>query len=156
MFGYHHRYNFDWWILLIFMLLALVFTIPICLYYRRRLTKALTRLYQGNLWAFEEFHFMDAQAEQLYFPFTEDELRLVNRCREFTHHDLTVEPLYPLRSWFGGYYFHIACDYQGVDDQYQPFSLQREGYLYVSCHKLRGYWEPCITHVERRDTPFFG
>lgn len=153
---WYDRHGFHWSILLICIFLALLFAIPLALYYRRRLTKALTRLYQGNLWAFADFHFMDVKAEQLYFPFTEDELRLINRCREFTHHDLTVEPLHPLRACLGGYYFHIACDYQGIDDQYRPFSVQREGYLYVSCHMLHGYWMPCITHVERRDTPFFG
>lgn len=122
--------------------------------HQRKLTEALIRLYQGNLHAFEDFHFLDTQVKQLYFPFTEAELRQIGRCREFTHRDLTVELMYKPQAFWGNYYFHIACDYQGINDQYQVLSLQREGYLYISCTTLRGHWLPCITHVERRSKPF--
>lgn len=122
--------------------------------HQRKLTEALTRLYQGNLHAFEDFHFLDTQVNQLYFPFTEAELRQIGRCREFNHCNLTVELMYKPQAFWGNYYFHISCDYEGVNDQYQLFSLQREGYLYISCSDLRGHWLPCITHVERRSKPF--
>lgn len=120
----------------------------------KKLTDALTRLYQGNLHAFEHFHFLDTQVMHLYFPFSESELRRIGRCRDYTRHDLTVELLHPRQAFWGNYYFHIACHYEGVDDQYQPFTLQKEGYLYIACGDLRGHWLPCITHVERRSQPF--
>ena len=120
----------------------------------RKLIDALTRLYQGNLHAFEDFHFLDTQVMHLYFPFSESELRRIDRCRDYTRHDLTVELLHPRQAFWGNYYFHIACHYEGVDDQYQPFTLQKEGYLYIACGDLRGHWLPCITHVERRSQPF--
>ena len=120
----------------------------------KKLTDALTRLYQGNLHAFEHFHFLDTQVTHLYFPFSESELRRIDRWRDYTRHDLTVELLHPRQAFWGNYYFHIACHYEGVDDQYQPFTLQKEGYLYIACGDLRGHWLPCITHVERRSQPF--
>ncbi len=120
----------------------------------KKLTDALTSLYQGNLHAFEHFRFLDTQVTHLYFPFSESELRRIGRCRDYTRHDLTVELLHPRQAFWGNYYFHIACHYEGVDDQYQPFTLQKEGYLYIACGDLRGHWLPCITHVERRSQPF--
>lgn len=121
---------------------------------RRKLTDALTRLYQGNLHGFEDFHFLDTQMKQLYFPFTEDELRRIGRCRDVKRHDLTVELMYPGQAFWSNFYFHVACNFEGVDDHYQPFSLQKEGYLYISCSSYRGMLLPCITNVERRSTPF--
>ena len=120
----------------------------------KKLIDALTRLYQGNLHAFEDFHFLDTQIKQLYFPFTEDELRRISRCRDIKRHDLTVELMYPGQAFWSNFYFHVACNFEGVDDHYQPFSLQKEGYLYISCSSYRGMLLPCITHVERRSKPF--
>ena len=120
----------------------------------KKLIDALTRLYQGNLHAFEDFHFLDTQIKQLYFPFTEDELRRISRCRDTKRHDLTVELMYPGQAFWSNFYFHVACNFEGVDDHYQPFSLQKEGYLYISCSSYRGMLLPCITHVERRSKPF--
>ena len=140
-------------------ILALLMLLPLIIYFAsrrigRKLTHALNRLYRGDLHAFEDFHFLDTKLNQLYFPFTENELRQLGRCRDFTQQDLTVELLYPRRAFWGNYYFRIACHYEGVDDQYQPFTLQKEGYLYIACGDLRGHWLPCITHVERRSKPF--
>ena len=140
-------------------ILLLLLLLPIIIYFAsrrigRKLTHALNRLYRGDLHAFENFHFLNTQVNQLYFPFTESELRLLGRCRDFTRQDLTVELLHPRRAFWGNYYFRIACRYEGVNDQYQPFSMQKEGYLYIACSTHRGMLLPCITHVERRSTPF--
>ena len=140
-------------------ILSLLMLLPLIIYFasrriNRKLTHALNRLYRGDLHAFEDFHFLDTQLNQLYFPFTEGELRLVGRCRDFTQQDLNVELLHPRRAFWGNYYFRIACHYEGMDDQYQPFTLKKEGYLYIACSDVRGHWLPCITHVERRSQPF--
>ena len=120
----------------------------------RKLTAMLETLYHGNLHAFEDFHFLDVQVNQLYFPFTEGELKRIRHCVEVKRHDLTVEITHPRQTCWDNYYFRILCDFEGVDDQYQPFSLRREGYLYISCTSMRGYWTPCITRIERRSKPF--
>ena len=140
-------------------ILSLLMLLPLIIYFAsrridRKLTHALNRLYRGDLHAFEGFHFLDTQVSRLYFPFTEGELRLLGRCRDFTQQDLTVELLHPRRAFWGNYYFRIACHYEGVDDQYQTFTLKKEGYLYIACSDVRGHWLPCITHVERRSQPF--
>lgn len=121
---------------------------------RRKLTDALTRLYHGDLHGFEDFHFLDTQVKHLYYPFTEGELRRIGRCRDVKRHDLTVELMYPGQAFWGNFYFHVVCSFEGVDDQYQPFSLQKEGYLYIACSSHRSMLLPCITRVERRSTPF--
>ena len=58
---------------------------------RRKLQAMLEALYRGNLHAPEDFHFLDTQPNQLYFPFTEAELRCIARAREVNRHELTVE-----------------------------------------------------------------
>ena len=144
-------------ILIVIPLCALLFAIVQSIFsriHRRKLTELLENLYHGRLSAVQDFHFLDTSADKLYFPFTEGELRRIGRCREFKRHDLTVELMYPGQAFWDNYYFHIVCDLEGVDDQYQPFALKKEGYLYIACSTHRGMLLPCITHVERRATPF--
>ena len=137
----------------------LLLLLPLIIYFSNRrngnkLTAALISLYRGNLHAFEDFHFLDTQVKQLFFPFTEAELRQIGRCRDYMQRELTVELLHPRQVFWGNYYYRIVCHYEGMDDQYQPFTLQKEGYLYIACSTYRGYLLPCITFVERRSKPF--
>lgn len=120
----------------------------------RKLTAALENLYHGHLQAFEDFHFLDTQPIQLYFPFSEAELQHIRQCITVRKHDLRIELTHPHQPFWGNYYFHIVCDFEGVDHRYEAFSLHKEGYLYISCTEMRGHLSPCITHVERRHQPF--
>lgn len=121
---------------------------------RRKLQAMLESLYRGNLHAPEDFHFLDTQPNQLYFPFTEAELRCIARAQEVNRHELTVEITHPGQVFWNNYYFHVRCTFEGLDQQYAPFTLKKEGYLYIACSRHRGYFRPCITHIERRSQPF--
>lgn len=145
-----------------FVIIALAVWLPIILLVMwlsgwrtgKKLTRMLEQLYQGDLAAVEAFDFLNVQPEKLYYPFTEWEMRRIAHCGIGRKHDLTVRLMHPLQAMVGNYYYHVAWDFEGTDDQGRPFTLQREGYLFIECSYYRGHFAPCITSVQTRRRPF--
>lgn len=120
----------------------------------KQLTAMLNQLYRGDLTATYDFHFLDTRPEQLFFPFSASDLRDIASCPEILRHDLVIELMHKKQAFWGNFYYHISCNFEGRNMQGEVFSIRRDGYLYINCNAVRGHWNPCIELIVAKKKPF--
>lgn len=96
-----------------------------------RVRKYILLLVQNQDVRWYDYHFMDCQREQLLYPLTDEQQKLIRTCSKLTINQADVTPLTNISRLWRVTCFHVRYDISGIDTEGNAFSIQEEGYLQV-------------------------
>lgn len=119
-----------------------------------RVRKYILLLAQNKDVRWYDYHFMDCQREQLLYPLTDEQQKLIRTCRKLTVTRADIIPMTTISRLWRVTNFHVYYDISGIDAAGNSFSIQEEGYLQVSIMFDRSMQCMKFESIKGSRTPF--